>query len=95
MSQIKMSWSCDNPLQFSSMPDTKQTVVCQYGLEVGTTEAQMKSLTEMGTTSTVPAVLFLDEEVVGSCGYVWALLSGPEWWKEWEIVRLSFNFFYG
>lgn len=53
------------------MPDTKQTtVICQYGLEVGTTEAQMKSLTEMGTTSTVPAVLFLDEEVVGSCGHV-------------------------
>ena len=58
MSQIKMSWSCGNPLQFSSVPDTKQAVVCQFGLEVGTTEAQMKSLTEMGTTSTVPAVLF-------------------------------------
>lgn len=40
------------------MPDTKQAVVCQYGLETGTIEEQMKSLTEMGMTSIVPAVLF-------------------------------------
>lgn len=58
MSQIKMSWSWDNPLQFSSVPDTKQAVVCQYGLEAGTIEEQMKSLTEMGMTSIVPDVLF-------------------------------------